>query len=664
MSVDELAWRTGAAARDVVDRWRLAFNLQPAPPVRRRSVAAAAPRWSPIPLGAWRDIGAGDPAVAWRDRLVARADRIAAHRLSFFDLEDIDLGHPIDWNRDHASGKAAPATFAPAIDYRHYAVAGDAKIVWEPNRHHQFVVLGRAYRATADPKYAAAVIEQLDSWLEQCPFGFGMNWRSPLELAVRLVNWVWALDLIADCGLLDAAFENRVLQSVALHVWEIARKYSRGSSANNHLIGEAAGVFVATSYFADIPDAERLRERSHAILTNEIVAQTYASGATREQAFGYHLFVLQLFLHAGLAGRRTGRDFSPAFWERLALMFEFAGSLAQGGPPPMFGDSDDGYVLDLGDPSNDIGALMQVGARLFDGSRLREHAAGACETAVWLFGPNGESHRRHAASSRSAALESRAFADTGCYLLQWGDAGASDIVSVVFDCGELGFGALAAHGHADALGFAVRAFGVDVLVDPGTYDYFTFPEWRRYFRSTRAHNTVVIDDADQSEPLGSFLWGRRATARVLEWAPRAGGGRVSASHDGYEVLGDPVRCRRTLEVDRGRRTVSIVDEIEARASHEIELMFHLAEQCAVSQRGHRIDIDFGPGRATLDLDERLAITLCRGGLPEEGGWVSRGYHRKSPAWTVSARITHAGSLSVRTELKIGEPLQQSRGSTS
>ena len=54
MSVDELAWRTGAAARDVVDRWRLAFNLQPAPPVRRRSVAAAAPRWSPIPLGAWQ----------------------------------------------------------------------------------------------------------------------------------------------------------------------------------------------------------------------------------------------------------------------------------------------------------------------------------------------------------------------------------------------------------------------------------------------------------------------------------------------------------------------------------------------------------------------------------------------------------------------------------
>ena len=79
-----------------------------------------------------------------------------------------------------------------------------------------------AYRATADPKYAAAVIEQLDSWLNQCPFGFGMNWRSPLELAVRLVNWVWALDLIADCGLLEAGFETPPVWSPRQAVGRIA----------------------------------------------------------------------------------------------------------------------------------------------------------------------------------------------------------------------------------------------------------------------------------------------------------------------------------------------------------------------------------------------------------------------------------------------------------
>ena len=59
-----------------------------------------------------------------------------------------------------------------------------------------------------------------------------------------------------------------------------------------------------------------------------------------------------------------------------------------------------------------------------------------------------------------------------------------DRLSVLFDCGELGFKSIAAHGHADVLSFTVRAFGEDLLVDPGTYDYFTFSGWRLYFRGT------------------------------------------------------------------------------------------------------------------------------------------------------------------------------------
>src|SRR4051812_6280640 len=364
MSANEIAWRAQSAARGVPDRGRLALRLYPKSDGRaRRSPArASAPRWCPVPLGDWTALEPGDPALLWRTRLIDRADRVAAHRLSFFDLSDVHLGDPIDWNRDLATGKPTPRGFAESIDYRDYEVTGDCKVVWEPNRHHQLVVLGRAFRATGDPKYARAVVEQIDSWIEQCPFGRGMNWRSPLELAIRLISWTWAIDLIADSGEISDAFDARLLQSVTLHVWDIARKYSRGSSANNHRIGEAAGVFVATSYFPDIPRAARLREESQRILSEEIIAQTYPSGATREQAFGYHLFVLQLFLAAGMAGRRSERDFPNAFWLRLERMFAYAGAFAAGGPPPFYGDADDGYALDLGDAPTDIASLMQVGA--------------------------------------------------------------------------------------------------------------------------------------------------------------------------------------------------------------------------------------------------------------------------------------------------------------
>ena len=81
-----------------------------------------------------------------------------------------------------------------------------------------------------------------------------------------------------------------------------------------------------------------------------------------------------------------------------------------------------------------------------------------------------------------------AFPDAGYYVLRDRAAGSPPPLAVVFDCGNLGFRSIAAHGHADALSLTVSARGDAVLIDPGTYDYFTYRAWRSYFRSTRAHN--------------------------------------------------------------------------------------------------------------------------------------------------------------------------------
>lgn len=654
MSPDEIAWRAGSSMRDLFDRCRIPLKMYPSAvpgPVR---IAAERPRWCPVPTGEWLTLGSDDPAVSWRSRLLDRADRIASHRLSWFDLSEVDLGDPIDWNREYACGRATPAGLSSAIDYRDHAVTGDAKVVWEPNRHHHLVVLARAYRATARTAYAAEVVRQIDSWIDQCRFGYGMNWRSPLELAIRVINWTWAIDLIADSGALSEAFEARLFQSINLHVWDIARKYSRGSSANNHRIGEACGVLTATSYFPHLPGAASLRDESYEILSKEIEIQTYQSGATREQAFGYHVFVLQLFLAAGLAARRSGRDFPPAYWNRLERMFALAGTLAGGGPPPYFGDCDDGYVLDLGDPATDIAGLLGVGSALFGERSPSLGPAGPSESAYWLFGRGGDAGRRGAAAPAVVSLASTPIEDAGYYLLQWGVSGSPDCVSVVFDCGELGFGSLAAHGHADALSVTVRAGGADLLVDPGTYDYFTYPAWRQYFRSTRAHNTVTIDGCDQSEQLGSFLWGLRANARCLEWRPREGGGSVVGEHDGYLRLADPVTCRRTVDLDRPSRTLTIVDEISARSEHDVAVLFHLADHCEARADGREVHLRFRTGRAVLRLDPSLDVALSKGGAAPDGGWMSRGYHRKTPAWVVAGTARLHGSVRIETRLEILE----------
>jgi heparinase II/III-like protein len=662
MSLSEVTWRATSTLRDAGDRWR--FHRHMYPTIDEAVTNPTEPIERPFRLTDVQVPAAGEYARGLDHesllRLVGRADTIAAHRLSFLNLVDVHLGDRIQWNRDWEHELETPRGFAPAIDYRDFGVTGDCKIVWEPNRHHHLVVLARAYRATGDVRYAAAVVEQIESWLDECPFGTGMNWRSGLELAIRSINWVWALDLILESGLFTGVFRNRVLHSLFLHLWEIDRKYSRGSSANNHLIGEAAGVFITSTYFPELSRAAEWHERSKAILCKQIHAQTFADGLNREHAFGYHCFVLQLCLYAGFVGRRAGRSFSSDYWARLETQFNALARMTEGGRAPTFGDADDGYVLDLGGSPGDVRPLLSIGGVLFDRTDWRSASVDR-EPVFWLFGDSSRTAASSLAGVDPGRLTSYAFADAGYYLLQAGDSSAEDQISVLFDCAELGFGTIAAHGHADALSFTLRAFGRDVLVDSGTYDYFTHPEWRAYFRGTRSHNTITVDHQDQSVSRGPFLWGTRANARCLRWSPDDNGGSVTAEHDGYARLSDPVTHRRTLSLDHGAGVVTVTDELEMQERHHLCLHFHFAEDCALEPVDlHKVIVHVAMRQLELQLDERLHVEIERGPEKPGPGWVSRGYHRKVPSASIVASALVSGRCSIVSQIRFGNGRESRR----
>jgi hypothetical protein len=639
-----MAYRAADAARDVVDALRVSAGWTPKPPAEFLRDREPRFRVSDLSVGEWRSAPPGSAEAAWRDALLRTADDAAAHRLTFFDLEAHDLGPVIDWNRDPKTGRRAPLRFGRWVDYRDVSVAGDCKFVWEPNRHHQLVVLARAYRASGEDRYAQAVWAQLESWLDACPFARGMNWRSTLELGIRLINWVWALDLIREAGWPPGPLRSRTLASVYQHVWEVSRRYSGGSSANNHLVGETAGVFVATAYFEGLdPDGRRHRE-SREILVREILRQSFEDGGSREQATGYQIFVLQFYLIVDAVARAIGKPMPPSFESGLERMLDFVRGLAEGGPLPAFGDADDGQVLDLGGRGTVWQPWLGVGAVRFDRPDFAKAVDGPSEAARWLLG-RGASEQLEALKRRAldTPLEPRAFPESGLYLLQSGVRADGNSVSVVFDCGELGFGSIAAHGHADALSFTLRAFGRDLLVDPGTFDYFSYPEWRRYFRATRAHNTIEIDGLDQSTMMGPFLWGQRAQARCLTWRPTADGGCVTGEHDGYHRLPDPVIHRRTLELARTPPVLTITDLILAQGGHDVASFFHAAETADVTRSGPRcFEIRVEGGMARLAFDEAFAVEPLRGSEEPMGGWVSRGYHRRSPSTTLVGRARTRG----------------------
>jgi uncharacterized heparinase superfamily protein len=100
---------------------------------------------------------------------------------------------------------------------------------------------------------------------------------------------------------------------------------------------------------------------------------------------------------------------------------------------------------------------------------------------------------------------------------------------LVFDHGPLGYLTIAAHGHADALSIWLHVDGRAVLTDAGTYLYHSSGPERDLFRSTAAHNTLTIEDENQSVISGPFNWSRHARAKLIAKDENC----VTACHDGY-----------------------------------------------------------------------------------------------------------------------------------
>lgn len=640
MSPEEIAWRLRSWLVEWVDTGRVVTGTNASPP------PSGSVPWlsiSRLQTGLWLD--QVDPQVrSWRDALQTQASEILNHRLTFFDQVNVDLSDPINWQLDRNTGVVAPMKLVHFVDYRNAKVFGDCKMVWEPNRHHHLVVLARAYKATGERRYAEAVVAQMRDWIAGNPYGYGMNWRSPLELGVRLINWVWALDFIADSGVPDPEDRELIRRSAWLHCHDIVRKYSKGTSANNHLVGEAAGVFVAASFFGF---DGRWIDHSRRILEREIVAQTYPDGCTREQAFGYQFFVLQFYHACGSVADRSGAPFAQEYWDAFQKMLRFQLELGRDGPVPMVGDGDDGYVLDLGSKHDRVAVMAWMNCLVGGDSRFLDLATDQCEARVWMEAPN----RVEPADSD---FHSISFPDGGYYLLRSQESG--ERVSVLFDCAELGYTSIAAHGHADALSFLLRIGGSDILIDPGTYDYFTWPQWRNYFRSTRAHNTVEIDGLDQSRMVGPFMWDHHAKSSCLGWQPTESGGMVQGSHDGYHRLPDPVTHTRTLELHGDQRRLHVVDRFKCTDRHIARWHYHFAPDCVVSlgEEGS-LTVRSMSGLINFRFGGNPEIEIITGKDDTYLGWCSDGYHRRRPTTTVVATANFNSSCTFSTEIEWTTP---------
>jgi len=590
----------------------------------------------------------------------AAAERVAAGRLDVFALRDADLGSPPRWNQDPKSRIVSPRSFGKLLDYRDARLVGDIKYLWEPNRHLHLVTLAQAYALSGDTAHLEVMQLHLESWFAACPFHMGPNWSSALEAAIRLVNWsaAWQLAGGVHSPLFDGERGERLrdqwLYSVYQHARFVRGYFSRHSSANNHLIGEAAGLFIAALTWPHWPACARWLATSKAILEAEAQRQIAPDGVNREQAMSYQQFVLDFLLICLLAGRENGVWFSAVYESRVEAMLEYLASVMDaGGNVPMFGDADDGRVVGLAPAAgfSPYRSLLATGAIVFRNGELKRKAGPLDDKTRWLLGDEADALFDALGTPAVKSLPRQSFPVGGYYILG-SDFDTEREIRLVVDAGPLGFRSIAAHGHADALSFTLSVGGLEFLVDPGTYAYHTQDEWRRYFRGTAAHNTVRVDARDQSESGGKFMWLRKARAGCSLWESTPGHDRFEGWQDGYRRLQDPVVHRRRIVLDKASRRVTLEDSLQMTGEHDIELLFHCSEQCLAEPAGDGYDLRQAGRTLRLGLPQIKAASarLYVGSVAPIFGWVSRRFDDKQPAPTIVWRCRLKGDVVLRTEI--------------
>ena len=102
------------------------------------------------------------------------------------------------------------------------------------------------------------------------------------------------------------------VRQIRWHQQYLAAFPSRGSSANNHVIAEAAGQLVASCAFPWFRESDRWRRTSARLLERELLRNTFPSGINRELASDYHRFVAELGFVAAVEAEASGHPLSPA----------------------------------------------------------------------------------------------------------------------------------------------------------------------------------------------------------------------------------------------------------------------------------------------------------------------------------------------------------------
>jgi len=540
-----------------------------------------------------------------KKKTIRNADEICQNTFRFRNLKPIKFEAEINWN---------------------YSPGGNIDWTWDLNRHVYFETLGRAYQYTKDERYAYKFRELLLDWIEKnSNKGDQKNWESVFEVAFRINTWIWGYYYFYHSNVFDKKTCLAFFQGLLKHAYHLDR-HLEIHAKNNHLLLEAKSMVMMGVLFPEFKKAKKWRHRGLKIIYNQIREQVCSDGVHAERATHYHRVITGELLELFVLLKNNNFSIPSDIYKKFYRMVEFE----------LWINKPDGSVPLLGDSAIDDTHLRfssaSGGPIFLNRADLKSVLPSPVENIIWLLG-----HERIKdflkLPSAASGFESRAFPEGGYFIMR--TEHRPNTPFLVFDCGPFGHKPAPNHGHSDALSFEMYAYGQTMLVDPGVYSTHLEENWRNYFRSTHAHNTVVVDDKNQSDLIGTHRVYRPAQVSLIQWFSDKSFDFVDGLHDGYKRLSDPVTHRRQIFFVKPEYWI-LIDVLNGRAEHLYDQYFHFLPGTKVHINANngilRTHNHFKSELMVIPLNtDDLQFDIIEGQTSPIQGWVSHFSGEKLPA---------------------------------
>jgi hypothetical protein len=449
---------------------------------------------------------------------------------------------------------------------------------------------------------------------------------------------------------LDKLFIKRLTGLAIASGQYIKSHLSTHSSAGNHLIIEALGLFWIGKALEKERDGLKLKEIARKILWEQIDRQINPDGTNNEQSFWYLGFVLDAISHYFLL--ENIKLIPKHVCKRVEKAVSFISDMTFPDDYfPDYGDRDDGNVFRPYSiyEKSPFDRLLNTANFFF---KSPEWCTGSHDTNYSLSSRMGTSEidlntelkiKNQPVSSNKPTLKT--YSHGGMSLMKWGKG------RILFRHSPLGSGKNCAHGHADALSVLFSWGNIPVLIDLGSGQYNGDQAIRNFFRSTVAHNTVEIGGKNQAKILGPFMW-EKSYETTLGTSGESPVLHAEASHNGYT---DEFSVLHTRRIEwPSTHQIEIIDSFHGGRKLPIRGAFHLGKCETVSRKGQIIQASFDNFLFLMSFPKGFHLDIYYGSKSPFMGWRSTIYGEWEPIYTIIFSTDLQRNFRYKIILKISE----------